>query len=99
MGKEDLRAMVQSVQPHLAECYREAQPSLTRPDGTIHMMIRLEAVPDLGTVATDAHLDGDRHLTDNGDLTECFRETLLAIADERTMNTGIIDVHYPFTIE
>jgi RNA polymerase sigma factor (sigma-70 family) len=98
LGKHDLRAAIHSVQPLLAECYRAAEPSLARKDGTINVVIRLEGEPDVGTVVTDAKVGGDAHLVDAGDLAECFRETLLSIEMPGLADPGVFDVHYPFTI-
>jgi RNA polymerase sigma factor (sigma-70 family) len=98
LGKHDLRAAIHSVQPLLAECYRAAEPSLARKDGTIAVTIRLEGEPDVGTIVTDATVGGDAHLVGAGDLAECFRETLLSIELPGLEEPGVIDVLYPFTI-
>lgn len=91
--KRVLRGAIRSVQPLVRECYEQEGQHAT---GQLELYVRLEGEADIGTIATDARLDGE--LAKNTALSECVRESLLSIAMPDVEIDGIVDIDYPFTI-
>jgi len=98
LTKSDLRHAIQSVQPMLLECYTSAADQLSRRDGTITVVVRLEGEPDVGSIVASTRLEGDAYLIESAELAECFRETLSSIELPGLEDGGVVEIHYPLVI-
>jgi RNA polymerase sigma factor (sigma-70 family) len=98
LNKSTLRYAIVAMQPLLQECYAAAFDQLARKDGTLAVVLHLTGEPSVPTMVDAVDVAGDAHFTSDRDLTECVRETLLAIELPPMAERGTVDVYYPFTV-
>lgn len=95
ISKDDIRKGVRAVIPLLAECYGNAAERLGNPSGKIEVKMHLTGEPDVGTLIDSADVGGDKVLTSDAELVECFQQTMLSVELPPFAEGGTVDVTYP----
>ncbi len=93
VDKGEIQTAVREVVPLLAECFELAAPS----GGTVLVEMTISGEPGVGTVIDDASLaEGDAHMLEATDFTECLLETLRSVEMPPLTAGGEILIRYPF---
>jgi hypothetical protein len=91
-------AIREQLVPVAVDCYNSALQDDPKLGGTLIMNFTIVGAEDVGGVVEDASID-DESTLDSPFVSECLRESLIAVDFEPPPNGGRVEVSYPLTFE